>query len=107
MADGEGFRHLNCFAILRCHDGSQIGIILITIPTTIASSAADLHRAVRISPRPVINNKEAPQGGFFIVNGGRGGIRTLGSFHYDSFQDCSDKPLWHPSTQYCTGSGVK
>ena len=32
----------------------------------------------------------------YFESGGRG-IRTPGSVTYDSFQDCSIKPLWHSS----------
>jgi hypothetical protein len=31
--------------------------------------------------------------------GGEGGIRTHGTFRYDSFQDCCLKPLGHLSKQ--------
>ena len=33
----------------------------------------------------------------YLILGGSGGIRTHGTFRYDSFQDCCLKPLGHTS----------
>ena len=47
------------------------------------------------------NNKKARNlYGLGFLNGGGGGIRTHGTLQtFDSFQDCSNQPLWHSSRQ--------